>query len=515
MGSLLKNNTIPMCLLAALLTGLTPSHAVNNTVQPRAESLLDGYYPAYPPTAAASSPEQAQSIKRGEYLAKMGDCISCHTNVKGKTPAYAGGLSIKTPFGTFYTPNITPDKETGIGNWTEADFIRALKQGRDPQGRNYFPVFPFVYFANVTDSDARDLYAYFMHLPPVVQKNRSLPFPFSVPGARLSLWGWKMLFFYPNLGDTTDDATQSSQWNRGKYIVDGLGHCSMCHTPLNALGSPKARFYLTGGFIDGYWAPNITKYGLHSASHYEVANVFKGELINKAGPVAGPMAEVNHNSMMYMSNEDHLAIATYLKTVVSEEPLGLTGSKNQPTLKRGKQVYVSACIICHQNGEMNAPRIGNGANWYSRLKANGLTGLYRHAINGYNSMPVKGACVTCSDNDIVASVDYLLNKSLSRSQWRDLSARGTKSYPANGKVIYDENCSVCHNDGKLGAPKIGDKEAWKPLIAQNMDVLVEHILKSENHPINGGCKYCTTGEIMDATKYIVSQSKTEGNYSLW
>ena len=200
---------------------------------------------------------------------------------------------------------------------------------------------------------------------------------------------------------------------------------------------------------------------------------------------------------------------------MSEEPLGISASEQQPTLKRGKQVYGDTCIICHQTGVMSAPLIGNGANWFMRLKASGLTGLYRHAVNGYNSMPVKGACVTCSDNDVIAAVDYILNKSLSRSQWLDVESGGAAKYPSNGKDIYNENCSVCHNEGKLGAPKIGDKESWKPLLTQNFDVLVENTIKGAHHPKNGGCEHCETGEIIDAIKYMVSQSKTEGNYSLW
>lgn len=479
------------------------------------EPLINGYYPAYPATAAATG-EQAELIKKGEYLARMGDCIACHTDVKGKTPSFAGGLPINTPFGTFYSPNITPDKETGIGNWTEEDFIRAMKHGRDPQGRNYFPVFPYIYFSKMTDEDARALYAYFMSIPPVNQKNKELPFPFNVPGARFTLWGWNLLFFYPEDNPIVNDPTQSAAWNRGKYIVDSLGHCSMCHTPLNVFGAPKNRFYLTGAFIDGYWAPNITKYGLESATHSEVSDVFsQGELINKAGPVAGPMAEVVHNSLTHLTEEDRLAMATYLKTVVSEEPLGVAGSESQPSLKRGKQVYVNACIICHQNGEMSAPVIGDASNWYFRLQHSGLTGLYRHAIDGYNSMPVKGACVTCSENDVIAAVDYILNNSLTRSQWSDLTTGGAAKFPSNGQEIYEENCGMCHNQGLQGAPKIGDKAAWEPLIAQNMDVLIEKTMRGDDHPKKGGCKHCTTGEVIEAIKYMVSQSKTEGNYSLW
>lgn len=513
MGSLSKHNAIIWSLFLAI-TLLCSTGSASDVNPKRIEPLIDGFYPEYPPTKPATG-EQEALIRRGEYLAKMGDCISCHTDVKGGTRAYAGGLPINTPFGTFYSLNITPDKKTGIGNWSEADFIRALKKGRDPKGRNYFPVFPYVYFANVSDDDAKALYAYFMSIPPVELENKPLPFPFNVPGARFSLWGWNLLFFYPN-SEYQYDPDQSPEWNRGKYIVDGLGHCSMCHTPLNVFGAPKEQYYLTGGFVDGYWAPNITKYGLHSASRYEVADVFaKGQLINRAGQVAGPMAEVNHNSLMYMTNEDRLAIATYLKTVVSEEPLGLPASEQQPTLKRGKQVYISACIICHQNGEMTAPRIGNAANWYMRLKQSGLTGLYRHAIEGYNSMPVKGACVTCSDNDIISAVDYILNKSLSRSQWLDLSSGKSKKFPASGVDVYNETCAACHNDGKLGAPKLGDKAQWKPIIDQNMDILIEKTVKGVNHPKNGGCDQCSTSEVIDAIKYMVSQSKTEGNFSLW
>ncbi len=382
--------------------------------------LHDGYYPEYPPTKTQNA-EQKELVQKGEYLSKMGDCISCHTNVKEKTPAYSGGLPIFTPFGTFYSPNITPDKETGIGKWSLEDFRRALKEGKNPHGQNYFPVFPFVYFANTTDEDIDALYAYFMSIPSVQQKNKSLPFPFNLPGARFSLLGWDLLFFYPTKTSSLNITNKSKEWNRGRYIVDGLGHCSMCHTPLNPLGSPKQRYYLTGGFIDGYWAPNITRNGLKTATHHEVADVFASNmLLHNAGPIAGPMAEVNHNSLKYLSLADRLAISTYLKDVKSDEYIGLPGSKESPTLSRGRQVYLSSCNICHQDGKMGAPIIGNGQSWKHRIQQSDLPTLYKHAIKGYNSMPIKGACVTCSNNDIIAAVNYILDKSLNRSEKRSL-----------------------------------------------------------------------------------------------
>lgn len=411
---------------------LTTTPGKPSAMQMHVPAVVDGYYPAYPPMTPPAG-VSADLVKRGEYLAKMGDCIACHTDVKGKVEAYAGGLPIETPFGTFYSPNITPDKETGIGNWTEADFIRALKEGRDPKGRNYFPVFPYIYFSKITDEDARAMYAYFMSIPAVKQENRALPFPFGLPGARFSLWGWNFLFFFPQDNTVAYEADKTAEWNRGKYIVDTLGHCSMCHTPLNIFGAPKNAYYLTGAFIDGYWAPNITKFGLSSADNREVADVFKkNELINNAGPVAGPMAEVNHNSLGYLTDEDHLAIATYIKTVETPDPLSLPPSDKKPSLSRGKQVYRKACTICHDDNQMGAPLIGDSANWYMRLSSTGLNDLYRHAIDGYNSMPVRGACVTCSDNDIISAVDYLLNESLTRAQRNKMrkgaDAKGTGTW---------------------------------------------------------------------------------------
>ena len=491
------------------------SKSSNQAEPDYAKTDVKGIYPLYPPVKPAKG-INPELVKRGEYLAKMGDCIACHSNMDGGKGVYAGGLSITTPFGTFYSPNITPDKKTGIGNWTEQDFIRALKEGRDPAGRNYFPVFPYIYFSKITDEDAKALYAYFMSIPAIEAQNKSLPFPFNIPGARFTLWGWNVLFFFPEENEVAYEKDRSPEWNRGKYIVDTLGHCSMCHTPLNLFGAPKDRYYLTGNFVDGFWAPNITKYGLESATHQEVADVFaKNELINDAGPVTGPMAEVNHNSLNYLSNEDKMAIAIYLKTVVSEERLGLPVSNAKPSLARGKQVYISACIECHQEGKLGAPMIGDGDNWYRRLKAQGLTNLYVNAIRGYNSMPVKGACVTCSENDIIAATDYILNHSLSHTKWRDIKREPHKPLVANGQAVYAKHCASCHDKGLNNAPKLGDKAAWAPLIADNIDVLIKRTIDGPAHPKNGGCAHCPTGDIIEAIKYMVSQSKTAGNYSLW
>lgn len=479
---------------------------------------LDNLYPKYPKTLPATGLKQ-KLIKKGEYLAKLGDCIACHTDVKSGGKPYAGGLPIDTPFGRFYSPNITSDKETGIGLWTESEFVRSMHEGKGKKGENLFPVYPYLYFAKVSEQDARALYAYLMNVPPVNRKNNPLGFPFNMPGSRQSLIGWKLLFFGEKERTQYQyEPHQSKEWNRGAYIVQGLGHCGMCHTPMNVFGAPKNEYFLTGTFIDGYWAPNISSEGLRSSSRLEVAEVFKNSvLLNNAGPVAGPMAEVNHNSLSHLTKSDRLAIATYLKTVVSQERVGVhEASSADPTLKRGKQVYKKACILCHQDSKMGAPKIGNGNGWLDRLKQQGIQSLYRHTINGYNQMPLRGACVSCSDNDLISAVDYMINQSLTPSQWLITKKGNPTKEISSGVEVYQENCSVCHEKGQLGAPKVGDKQVWKPLIEKNMDVLVANTVNSKSHPKNGGCKHCTTTEVIEAVKFMVTKSADDkGNYSLW
>jgi cytochrome c5 len=494
----------------------TPVEAMSDDVVNKL--YLDNIYPKYPKITPPSGVSMALA-KRGEYLAKIGDCLACHTNTADikKGEAYAGGLAIATPFGTFYSPNLTPDKETGIGSWTEDDFIHALHDGKRKGGANLFPVFPYLYFSKTSTNDVRALYAYFRSIPAVKRKNDSQGFPFNMPGARSSLLGWNMLFFWPNKGVYQYDSAHSKEWNRGAYIVNSLGHCSMCHTELNVFGAPKQEYFLTGAFVDGYWAPNISSAGLRSANHFEVSDVFKeNKLINNAGIVAGPMADVNHNSLRHLTNSDMIAVADYLKTVTSRQRLKPPVIKGEESmLKRGKQVYVNVCTVCHQNGKMGAPFIGNGNGWFDRIQTQGLQALYRHAIHGYNSMPYRGACVTCTDKDVKAAVDYMLAHSLSRSQWHDLKYGKSSRITASGEDVYNENCAICHNDGHQGAPKLGDKSVWKPIIEKNLDIVFGNVINGPNHVKKGGCKHCTSSEVISAIKYMVGKGKSEGNYTLW
>ena len=502
------------------LTIATPGYAVHPI---SSDVDIIGRYPVYPAIDYASQPDP-QAVRRGEYMAKVGDCIACHTDTTNTVEqVFAGGLPIATPFGTFYTPNITPDKATGIGDWSEADFIRAMRQGIRADGSNAFPAFPYVYFNRMRESDLKDIWAYLRALPPIQKKNldNTLPFPLDV---RFFQYGWKWLFFYPDEGVYEDDPNQSAQWNRGAYLVKGAGHCSMCHTEMNLLGAAKKEYFLTGAFIEGYWAPDITSLGLAGSSRFEVADVFiDDELIHKAGKVQGPMAEANHDSLRYLTRDDQLAIAEYLKSVVSKQPRSVPERQaEQAPLKRGEQVYANVCVICHLDGKVGAPRIGDQADWANRLQQSSLSTLYEHAIDGYNKMPAKGACVTCSDSDISDAVDYILYHSFDHSYWQRLknppqAQRKQATSLELGESIYQAHCASCHDSGQSGAPIIGDFATWQPLLHKNIDTLITNTVNGIGAmPTKGGCEQCSGAEIIAAVKYLAQESQQEGkDYSLW
>lgn len=464
----------------------------------------------YPPPQYPQNATQRQQIKRGEYLTKAGDCIACHTDTKQNGQAFAGGLGIFTPFGTIYSPNITPDKKTGIGKWRDEDFILAMHKGIAPNGSYYFPVFPFPSFAKINKADLLAIKAYLFSLPPIEKKNQpnEMMWPFRWRFLQL---GWRLLFF--RSGEFEYESQQSTLWNRGAYLVQGLGHCGMCHSPLNLLGAEKKKYYLTGGFIEGYYAPNITSNGLKDTTLSEIKEVFtKGSMLKGAGKVGGPMAEVNSNSLSYLTDADLTAIANYLKAVKSQMP---TSAFSGPlTSKTGKEVYDKYCTVCHATGAAGAPKRGDNSEWQARLKI-GKNQVYERAIQGFNSMPAKGACPACSDDAIKAAVDYLIKTKQAGSTHHFPVQEATLSLTV-GKTIYEKHCASCHSKGIIHTPQLADKTAWKPLIAKGLDVLFVNTIQGyKKMPPKGDCMPCSNAELEASVKYMVEESKTGGNYSLW
>jgi mono/diheme cytochrome c family protein len=270
---------------------------------------------------SAGAHAQDDLVKRGEYLVHAGGCASCHT-VPGGTP-FAGGRALATPFGTFYSPNITPDAETGIGKWSDADFLRALRLGRRPDGARYFPVFPYPSFTGITDDDAQAIKAYLFSLPPARQKNRAhdVSFPFSW---RFLQVGWRLLFF--DDGPFQPDPKHDAAYNRGAYLVTALAHCGECHTPRNILGAVKDSRALSGNpdGPDGQIVPNITpdpKTGIGEWEKDDIALLLKSGETPEHSKVKGAMREAIDDGLKYLTEDDRQAIAAYLfaqKSVVNE-----------------------------------------------------------------------------------------------------------------------------------------------------------------------------------------------------
>ena len=253
------------------------------------------------------------AVERGKYLVHVGGCISCHT-VPGGTQ-FAGGRALATPFGTFYSPNITPDADTGIGRWTDAQFMRALREGKRPDGADYFPVFPYPSFTNITDADALAIKAYLFSLKPAHQVNRAheITFPFSW---RFLQFGWRMLFFRE--GPFRSDTAHDMAYNRGAYLVTALAHCGECHTPRNSLGGLRLSMALAGtpDGPEGQLVPNITPdraTGIGDWETDDVVTLLKTGRTPEQSSVKGAMREAVQDGLRFLTDADAHAIAVYLQ----------------------------------------------------------------------------------------------------------------------------------------------------------------------------------------------------------
>lgn len=242
--------------------------------------------------------------KRGEYLAKAGGCRGCHTEEKEKAASFAGGRALKTPFGTFYGPNITPHPEAGIGRWSEAEFMRAMREGRRPDGSHYFPAFPYPSFTLITDADLRDLWAYLRSLPPNARQSEPHELGFLYRW-RFLVGFWKWLYFKPG-------PFALGPGNRGEYLVKALGHCGECHTPRNFLGGPQSNRFLAGAKDV---APNLTPTRLKNRGDAELRNFLTTGLNAEGDVPAKEMGEVITNTTSQLTPQDLVAVIAFLRSL--------------------------------------------------------------------------------------------------------------------------------------------------------------------------------------------------------
>ncbi|XQW83801.1 cytochrome c [Thalassotalea piscium] len=424
---MLKRIVYGVCGTAIVGLGLFSFYAWNPSIDPVTPQVTSLYSP--------------EIIEHGKTLAAAGYCGTCHTPPGGT--AYAGNYEMHTEFGTIYSSNITPDVETGIGNWSENAFIRAMRTGISRDGHHLLPAFPYEHFNKMTNEDISAIYAYIMTSVPAVnqqKKENTIPFPLNIRGLQA---GWKLLFadtdaFEPN-------KSKSKEWNRGAYLAEGIAHCGACHTPRNSLGGEQYNNMYQGASIDGWIAPSLTA---TSTSPIPWRNQDFYEYLTTGnspyhGSAAGPMAPVMHRGLSALPDSDLRAISHYFADIAgtdeidshesnSELQAALSAQAQQPDkrINEGARLYATACQACHYNSETlvkGRPLITIG----SAAHLDTPTNLINVMLDGVRSdQGIKGVVMpgfrdALSDKDISAIAAYLRQ------------AAGEKSWPNLQKQVVE------------------------------------------------------------------------------
>jgi mono/diheme cytochrome c family protein len=407
-----------------------------------------------PQNASASSFDVA-AVRNGAQLASIGNCNTCHTE-KDRAP-YAGGFPVATPFGTIYGTNITPDPDTGIGTWSEAAFKRAMREGLDRKGNHLYPAFPYDHFTHATDRDLSAVYAFLMTREPVAQDNRppEIPFPLNL---RIFAAAWKLLFLRP--GPIKSDPSQSTEWNRGAYLAEGLAHCASCHTPRNALGAEKRNRGYGGGQIEGWRAPALT--GESPApvpwTTDQIYAYLRDGFAEQHGAAAGPMASVVA-SLQQASDSDVRAIATYFASLSGggndagreakakeaqsfaqsrepnvTDPIATTGSSatgespNGAPAANGAIIFAGACASCHHSGGELPISRPVGLAFSTAVNATDPTNFIRITLEGIHpsaeerGMFMPGFSGALTDQQIVALAAYVRGQFSRQPAWQNIAA---------------------------------------------------------------------------------------------
>jgi len=337
-----------------IVLGPGPLDFAGGKTVPLAEYLVD--HGEANPTGVPAALANAGLIERGEYLAQAGDCAACHT-VKGGKP-FAGGFAFKLPFGTLYSSNITPDKETGIGAWSDADFLKAVHEGIAADGTRLYPAFPYPSYTMMTDEDVLAIKAYLFSLPPV--RAEAPPNTLSFPFNQRWLMAFWSAFFNPNERYQPNTA-QSPEWNRGAYLAEAMGHCGDCHTPRNAMQALDNRSKFMGAVAAGWKAYNLTpdqETGVGAWSDETLAQFIHTGHVDGYGTASGPMGEAIDNSLSHLKPEDIKALVVYLRTVppISDPDLPAPRTAPAPASHkegvteadaRGADLFAGACASCH------------------------------------------------------------------------------------------------------------------------------------------------------------------------
>lgn len=367
--------------------------------------------------AGSAHARDKTAVERGQYLATVGNCAGCHTAPGGKP--MAGGLHLTSPYGTFITPNITPDKTTGIGDWSDDDFWQAMHSGERPDGSAMYPACPYTSYTHVERDDIDAIHAYLSQVPGVEkrQPDHRLDWPYGYRSL-LGLWQWR--YFEP--GALAAKPQQSETWNRGRYLVEGLGHCNECHRARGRFGTTLANDDAPGAMIHGWYAPPLAdpaQAGLQQWSIADAAAFLKSGKAEHAA-MMGPMADVVFDSLQHLSDDDALAMATYLKSIPSADvasPLRLirlTEDGRRDAMAQGRTLYGKHCADCHGDdgtGSTGAPALaGNRAvtmvdpvNVAHMIREGGFAPATRGNPQPYGMPPFHDL----SDRELAALITYI------------------------------------------------------------------------------------------------------------
>lgn len=370
-----------------------------------------------------------EQIARGEKVAEAGDCAVCHTRPGGEH--LAGGLPLVTPFGTLYTTNITPDLQTGIGQWSADAFNRAMRKGVSRDGHFLYPAFPYLHYSTMSDGDIADVYAYLMsgpavHAPPIVNQ---MNFPMNI---RPLVSFWNILFLHTK--PLVPDESKSEKWNRGRYLVDGAGHCAGCHSPLNMIGAEKSDQYLAGGQVDGWEAASLLGMATRKKpwTQDQLVSYLRGDVVNDHGAAAGPMRPVSL-SIERLPASDAASIAEYLLSLNQttqtsrEAPARLEVSDTQRTL--GASLFQGSCAGCH--GEAAPMRVIDGRPGLqdtSALRAPSARNFLQTVLEGIPATPGRPGpamppfSASLDNTQIIALAAFLREQSNPAEPWADLSS---------------------------------------------------------------------------------------------
>ena len=357
----------------------------------------------------------AEMIARGRALTDAGNCASCHTADPAKP--FAGGKRIGTPFGGLYSANLTPDRDTGLGGWSEDDFVRALRFGVAPDGSRYYPAFPYPHFTKMIKPDVLAIRAYLETLQPVrnTPPSPQLRWPLNY---RVLMRAWNIAFFRPGIFEP--DQNKSVEWNRGGYLVEGAGHCGACHTQKNFFGAEKRGQKYGGGLVDGWFAPRLDaaeRSGLKSWSVEDIAEYLQSGRNGKSH-ADGPMADVVLNSTSRMSGADVRAIAVYLKNLPPGPPEPAVAPPPPAQMADGEKLYKAACIACHEADGSGAPRIYPPLPGNTNLQSADASSTLRIILDGAETIttpraPNKGSMPAYakqwSDQQIADVTNYIRN----------------------------------------------------------------------------------------------------------